>query len=125
MASEKLDAIKQYFDSHLNNNFIQASSAFYSSPVLFIKKPEGEIRFYVDYKRLNIITKKDCYLIPLIKETLPQLEGAKYFTKIDIRQAFYWIRMSKDLEKLITFLIRFGIFKYLVIPFGFCNRPAS
>ena len=89
MFLEELDAIKRYLDSHLAKRFIQASLAFYSLPVLFVKKPKGGIRFCIDYRKLNAITKKDCYPIPLIEETLAQLEGAKYFTKIDIRQAFY------------------------------------
>ena len=125
MSSQKLDVVKRYLDSHLAKGFIQASSAPYSSPVLFVKKPGGGIRFCVDYRRLNAITKKDRYPIPLIEETLAQLEGAKYFTKIDIRQAFYRIRMSEDSEELTTFLTRFGAFKYLVMPFGLCNGPAS
>ncbi len=54
-----------------------------------MKKPGEEIRFCVDYRRLNTITKKNRYSIPLIEETLAQLEGAKYFTKFDIHQAFY------------------------------------
>ena len=70
MSPEELDAVKQYLDSHLAKWFIQASSTSYSSPILFVKKPGGGIRFCVDYKRLNTITKKDRYLIPLIEETL-------------------------------------------------------
>ena len=77
-----------------------------------VKKPEDGIRFWVTYKRLNAITKKDCYPIPLIEETLAQLEGAKYFTTIDIHQAFYQIRISEDLEEPTTFFTRFGAFKY-------------
>ena len=72
MSPKELDATKRYLDSYLTKRFIQASSTSYSSLVLFIKKPEGEIRFCVDYKRLNTITKNDYYLIPLIKETLAQ-----------------------------------------------------
>ena len=125
MSPKELDAVKRYLDSHLANGFIQASSASYSLPVLFIKKPERGIQFCVDYKRLNTITKKDCYPIPLIEETLAQLKGAKYFTKIDIRQAFYQIRIFKDSEELTTFLTRFGVFKYLIMPFGLYNSPAS
>ncbi len=90
-----------------------------------MKKPGGGIRFCVNYRRLNAITKKNRYPIPLIEETLAQLEDAKYFIKIDICQAFYQIRMSEDLEELTTFLTRFGAFKYLVMPFGLCNDPAS
>ena len=125
MSSEELDAVKRYLDSHLAKGFIQASLASYSSPVLFVKKPGGGIRFCVDYRRLNAITKKDCYPISLIEKILTQLEGAKYFTKIDICQAFYQIRMSEDSEELTIFLTRFGAFKYLVMPFGLCNSPAS
>ena len=89
MSSEKLDIVKSYLDSHLAKEFIQASSTSYFLPLLFIKKAGGGIRFCVDYRRLNAITKKDRYSIPLIKEILAQLEGAKYFTKINIRQVFY------------------------------------
>ncbi len=125
MFFEELDVVKRYLDSHLVKKFIQASSASYSLPVLFIKKPRGGIRFCVDYRRLNVFTKKDRYPIPLIEETLAQLEGTKYFTKNYIHQAFYQIRMSEDSEELTTFLTRFGAFKYLVMPFGLCNGPAS
>ena len=125
MSPQELDAVKRYLNSHLAKGFIQADSAPYLSLVLFVKKPGGGIRFCVDYWRLNAITKKDRYPIPLIEETLAQLEGAKYFIKIDIRQTFYRIRMSKNSEELITFLTRFGAFKYLVMPFGLCNGPAS
>ena len=125
MSPEELDAVKRYLDSHLAKGFIQASSASYSLPVLFVKKLAGGNQFCVDYKRLNTITKKDHYPIPVIEEILAQLEGTKYFTKIDICQAFYRIRMSEDSEELTTFLTRFGTFKYLVMPFGLCNSPIS
>ena len=125
MSPEELDAVKKYLDSHLAKKFIQASSASYSSPVLFAKKLGGGIRFCVNYRRLNAITKKDRYLILLIDKTLAQLEGAKYFTKIDICQAFYQIRMSEDSKELTTFLTRFGAFKYLVMPFSLCNGTVS
>ena len=95
----------------------------YSSPVLFDKKSENVIWFCVDYKKLNAITKKDCYPILLIENILDQLKSAKYFTKIDIRQTFYQIRIFENLEKLTTFLTRFGIFKYLIMTFGLYNRP--
>ena len=74
-------------------------------------KPGGSIRFYVDYKRLNEVIKKDAYLIPLIKEILAQLKNAKVFTKINIRQAFHKLRMIADLKDLTTFALRFGTFK--------------
>lgn len=94
-------------------------------PFFFIKKLGKEIRFCVDYRKLKAITKKEQYPIPLIEETLAQLKNAKYFTKIEMRQACYRIRMSKDSEELTTFLTRFDAFKYLVMPFGLGNGSAS
>ena len=96
-----------------------------SSLVLFVKKPEREIRFCVNDRKLNVITKKGRYPILLIEETLVQLEGAKYYTKINIRQVFYQIRMSEDSKELTIFLTRFSAFKYLIMPFSLCNGPAS
>ena len=74
-------------------------------------KPGGGIRFCINYKRLNELTKKDAYPIPLIEETLAQLKSVKVFTKIDIRQAFHKLRIAANLEDLITFASRFGAFK--------------
>ena len=125
MSLQELDAIKWYFNFHLVKKLIQASLAFYSLLVLFVKKQRAGIWSCINYKKINAITKKDHYRIPLIEEILAQLKGAKYFTKIDIHQTFYQIRISEDLKKLITFLTRFGVFKYLVMLFGFCNWPVS
>ena len=59
ISPQELDAVKRYLNSHLAKGFIQASSALFSSPILFVKKLDGGIRFCVDYWRLNAITKKD------------------------------------------------------------------
>ena len=75
--------------------------------VIFVKKPRKTIRFCINYKKLNAITKKDHYLISLIKKTLAQLENEKYFTKIDICQVFYEIKIFKDLKKLTFFPTKF------------------
>ena len=55
---------------------------------MFVKKPSGGIRLCVDYRKLNIITKKDRYLIPLIDEVIANIVGYKIITKLDIRKAF-------------------------------------
>ena len=93
--------------------------------MLFVKKPGGGWRFCVDYRKLNELTKKDVYPIPLIQETLARLARAEVFTKLDIRQAFYRIRLNEEAEDLTTFRTRYGNYKYRVLPFGLCNGPAT
>ena len=110
---------------NLYKGFIEASNAPFASPVLFVKKPDGSLRFCVDYRKLNAITKRDQHPLPLIDETLARVAKAVVFTKLDIRQAFHRIRMDKLSELLTTFKTRYGTYKYKVLPFGLTNGPAT
>jgi reverse transcriptase-like protein/integrase-like protein len=89
------------------------------------RKPDGGLRFCVDYRKLNAITRKDRYPLPLIDELMERLSRAKIFTKLDIRQGFHRIRMSPESEDLTTFRTRYGAYKYRVMPFGLTNGPAN
>jgi hypothetical protein len=79
----------------------------------------------VDYRKLNALTKRDRYSIPLINEVLARVQESKYLIKLDIIAAFNKLRMNLDSEDLTTFITSFGAFKYLVLPFGLTNGPAS
>jgi hypothetical protein len=124
-SQEELEATRQYLLKHLDTGFLSPSNAPFASPVLFTRKPDGSLRFCVDYRKLNAITKKDRYPLPLIDETLERLSKARIFTKIDIRQAFHRIRMHPDSEELTTFRTRYGSYKCKVLPFGLTNGPAT
>ena len=124
MSKPQLEFVKKFLEENLKKGFIEASRAPCSSPILLAKKPGRGIRFCVDYRRLNELTKKDAYPIPLIAETLAQLKEAKVFTKIDIRQAFHKLRMAASSEDLTTMATRFGALKWKVLPFGLTGGPA-
>jgi len=123
--TEELEAAKQCLTDNLNKGFIVPSSAPFASPILMARMPSGKLRFCVDYRKLNAISKKDRYPIPLIDELMERLNGAKIFTKLDIRQGFHRIRMDPDSEDLTTFRTRYGAYKYRVVPFGITNGPAA
>ena len=125
MSLKQLELIKAYLKNHLKKSFIVLSDASYASSVLFAKKSEGGWRFCVNYWKLNTITKKDRYPLPLIEETLAQLVRVKVFIKLNVRQAFYRIRMKESVEDLTTFQTRYRFYKYKVLPFNLCNSPAS
>jgi len=88
MLQEEQEIIRKYIHEHMSKDFIDKSTAPFASPVLFVRKLGGGLRFCVNYRKLNAITKKDRYPLPLIKETLAQIIGAKFLTKINIRHAF-------------------------------------
>ena len=98
ISREELEVLKKYLTENLNKGFIQASSSPATAPVLFVKKPEGGLRFCVDYRALNTITINNCYPLPLIREMLDQLCKAVWYTKLDIISAFNCIRMKEGEE---------------------------
>ncbi len=124
-STEELKATKQYLIDNLNKGFIVNSSSPFASPVLFVKKANGSLRFCVDYRKLNSLTRNDPYPIPRIDELISRVSKAKRFTKLDIRQAFHRIRMDPDSEEYTTFRTRYGAYKCKVLPFGLCNGPAT
>ena len=126
LSEQELQATKKYVTENLNKGFIAPSKDNpFAFPILFAKKSDGSLRFCVDYRRLNEITQKDPYPLPLIDEILPRLLKARIMTKIDIRQAFHKIRIDPDSEHLTTFRTRYGSFHYKVMPFGLTNGPAT
>ena len=92
---------------------------------MFVKKKDGKLRLCLNYRGLNEVTKKDRYPLPLISEALDQLEGAKYFTKLDIKDAYHNIRIRAGDEWKTTFSSKLGTYEYLVMPFGLSNAPAA
>ncbi|CAL3966035.1 unnamed protein product [Diplocarpon coronariae] len=125
LTDEQLSEVKSYILENLHKGFIEASSSPQAAPILFVRKADGSLRLCVDYRKLNALTKKDPYPIPLIDEMMARISKARVFTKIDIQQAFHRIRMSADAEDLTTFRTRYGTYKYKVLPFGLTNGPAT
>jgi hypothetical protein len=116
--------MRDYVTMYLSKGFIAMSSVFYAAPILFVKKLDGGICFCVDYRKLNTITKKNTHPIPFIEEILVALNGTVIISKLNIRHAFNRIRFKTTAdENLIIFKTSISIFKYLVVLFGFANRP--
>jgi hypothetical protein len=77
VSETELLLIKKYLKEHLNKNFIKSSIAFYALLILFVKKSDDELRFCVNYRKLNVIIKKNRYSISLIAETITRLSKTK------------------------------------------------
>jgi hypothetical protein len=83
--TEELGVVREYILDNLYKRFIVPSNAPFTSPILIVEKLGGGLCFYVNYCKLNTITRKDCYPLPLINKILEYISKAKIFTKLDIR----------------------------------------
>jgi len=104
---------------------IRSSYSPWTSPVVPVKKKDGEIRMCIDYRKLNSFTKRDTYPLPKPQEMFDKLNGCKYFTKLDANKGFYQIKVKDaDIEK-IAFSMGDGLYEYVKLPFGLTNAPAT
>jgi len=125
MSRDELLVLRKTLTELLDKGFIRVSSSPASAPVLFVRKPGGGLRFCVDYRGLNQITKKDRYPLPLIYETLRNISKARWFTKLDVIAAFHKIRVAEGDEWKTAFRTRYGLYEWLVTPFGLANAPST
>ncbi|KAG9186916.1 hypothetical protein G6011_01003 [Alternaria panax] len=125
IAPEHDAELRDYIQKNLKKGFIRPGSGPMASPILFVKKPNGKWRLCVDYRRLNSVTRKNRYPLPLITELMDRLQGAKWFTKFDVREGFYRIRIKEGHEWMTAFKTKYGLFEYTVMPFGLTNAPAT
>jgi hypothetical protein len=121
----ELEALKKWLEENLKKGFIRASSSPSGAPILFVKKGDGSLRLCVDYRGLNEGTIKNRYPLPLLQETLMRLSKARYFTKLDVRNAYNLLRIAEGEEWKTAFRTRYGLYESLVMPFGLTNAPAS
>ena len=125
LSEPELKICKDYIEEHLRKGFIRPSHSSAGAPILFAKKKDGSLRFCVDYRGLNKLTRKSRYPIPLIANLLDHLQHAKIYTKLDLRAGYNQIRIAAGDEWKTAFRTRYGQFEYLVLPFGLCNAPAT
>ena len=125
MSRDELLVLRKTLTDLLDKGFIRVSNSPAAAPVLFVRKPRGGLRFCVDYRGLNKITRKDRYPLPLIHETLRNIGNAKWFTKLDVIAAFHKIRIEEGSEWMTAFRTRYGLYEWLVTPFGLANAPST
>ncbi len=125
MFQDELWVLKKYLKNNLIKDFIQVSSFLAISLILFVKKSSEELRFYVNYQSLNVMTVKNQYSLLLIQEILNWLTKIKYYIKLNIIAVFNKLRMTYENEWKIVFRTRYDLYEYNVLLFELTNESSS
>ncbi|XP_063361755.1 uncharacterized protein LOC134650752 [Cydia amplana] len=121
----KKELMKKEIDKMLKDDIIEECESAWSSPALMVPKANGEIRFCVDYRRLNAITKSDTYPMPRIDDLLQNTKRDCYMSTLDLRSSYWQVMLREADRDKSSFVCPLGTFRFKRMPFGLKNAPAT
>ena len=103
MSPKMLETAHETIEGLLEKGIIEKSCSAWSSARVMVNKPDGTVRFFIDYRDLNKVTKKDAYPIPSMDYILDKI--GKYTSKIDLKMAYHQIPLNKSSKQYTAFSI--------------------
>jgi hypothetical protein len=118
--------INETIERLLKTGAIRPSNSPWASPIVLVKKPGiNKWRMCIDYRAVNEVTQPDVYPIPPIDTLLYSMQGAKVFTTLDLQDAYHQIKVAEQDIPKTAFIHNYGLYEYLLMPFGLRNAPAT
>ena len=103
------DQIKKMVDQMQKQGIVQPSKSPWASPIVLVPKKDGSLRFCIDYRKLNSITRKDVYPIPRVDDIFDTLNGARYFTSLDLASGYWQVELDKHAREKSAFTTYHGL----------------
>jgi len=118
---------QQHIDDHVSRmlqaGVLRPSNSPWSSNVCLVKKKNGTLRFAIDYRRINGITTSSSYPMPRVDSCIDSLGKSSWFTTLDLRSAFWQVKISDTDAHKTAFITRKGCFEFTRLPFGLSGSP--
>lgn len=119
------EAVKRHLQTLLDAGVIRESESPFSSPIVVVRKKNGDVRLCVDYRKLNLQTIKDSYALPNLEESFSALAGSKWFSVMDLKSGYYQIEMNESDKHKTAFVCPFGFWEFNRMPQGITNAPST
>jgi hypothetical protein len=123
MSTLELKELQMQLEELLKKRYICPSVSPWGAPVLFVKKKDGTLRLFIEFRQLNKVTVKNKYPLQMIDDLFDQLKDAKIFSKIDLNLGYHQVIIKEDDINKTDFRTRYGHYEFTVVPFGLSNAP--
>jgi len=119
------DTVKEELQAMEREGIIEPSASEWAAPIVLVRKKDGSIRLYVDYRKLNSISNVDPYPMPRIDELIDRLGQAKFITTLDLTKGYWQVPVAQSAQDRTAFTTPFGLYQFKVMPFGLQGAPAT
>ncbi|KAL5509658.1 hypothetical protein EMCRGX_G005060 [Ephydatia muelleri] len=119
------EEVRRLLREMLESGVVEPSDEPWSSPVVLAQKKDGSLRFCVDYRRVNAITRKDAYPLPRVDDTLDTWEDQNTLLHWTSLAGYWQVEVAADDRPKTAFTTPEGLYQFKVMPFGLCNAPAT
>jgi hypothetical protein len=125
MPFSKREECEKLVQQMLKEGIIRESDSPWASPITMVLKKDGSTRFCVDYRKLNAITRRNSYPVPLVQDVFDAMAKAKIFSTMDLKNGYWQLSMDPESIPKTAFVVPSGLYEFLRMPFGLTNAPAS
>ena len=119
------DEEKEHLDKMIKAGVIEPSLSEWASPPVLVRKRDGSVRWCVDYRALNKVTKKCVFPLPIVEECTDSLSGNFWFSKLDATAGYWQVPIKEEDKCKTAFLTKYGLFQFSKMSFGLCNAPST
>lgn len=120
-----LEAVRKHLLELRQAGVIRESTSPFSSPIVVVRKKNGDVRLCVDYRKLNLQTVKDAYALPNLEETFSTLTGSQWFSVLDLKSGYYQIEVDEADKPKTAFVCPIGFWEFNRMPQGITNAPST
>lgn len=125
VAPEKRELMEKEIKYMQDHNIAVPSFSDWASPCILVGKSDGTVRFCTDFRKVNALTKPDCFPLPRVEDCVDQVGSAKFVSKFDLLKGYWQVPLTKRAQEISSFVTPSGLHSYQVMSFGLRNAPAT
>jgi hypothetical protein len=116
---------EKHLQEMLAAGVVQPSISPWAAAPVLVRKKDGGVRWCIDYRKLNAVTKKDAYPLPLISDCVDALSGNTFMSTLDMASGYWQIVIRPEDREKTAFITKFGLYEHIRMSFGLCNAPST